>query len=262
MKYTSRFVVSLYFSNVKYKSRPKTHPMKHHLVIMLISCLSLTACSDPGSEYVDIWVMRGTPNRITISQKGDSFQIVASPIFQGVYVLDDQGRLVNGMPNTRFEYDDENDVIVWGGNDPWPTSEIFERLATHNEKMEGLDSDIAVVVNSTVPEVIDTNKLTGHWSTTYAYYASTVTANLDIIKQPNDSCEEYLCIWTTSGGSADHDRKTWCAKATSGMLAADTKMGGRATHMYAVKKDDRTLSVTFSYNSDEILPWRLEFTKQ
>lgn len=244
--------------------------MKHSLFTFLTLCLALAGCSDPGSDYVGNWVLRDYGFEITIAKSGGVYQVSGYPAFSGGYVLDADGRLVNGnIENTRLEYDDENDILVWAGNDLWPATSVFER-ATLGEPTSPQTGSSNGAVPLETPLVIpdetkssaDSNGLVGRWQTTYAYYASTVTATIEIKQQPNDSCAEYLCIWTTTGGTADNDRKTWCAQATSGMLAADTKMGGRAAHMYAVKKDDRTLSVTFSYNSDEILPWRLEFQKQ
>ncbi len=189
---------------------------------------------------------------------------MGSPTFQGVYVLDDEGRLVNGLPNTRFEYDDDNDVIVWAGNDLWPTTEVFERLATHNEKLEGLDSNISVIASPVEPQVIDTNKLVGHWSTKYDYYAGYQYVTLEITQSTTDSCGEYMCKWIEVDNMGGNKKtKQWCAYMNSGILEADMEMGKRAAHMHTFKlgTDDRTLSVTFTYNSVEYLPWHLEFKK-
>jgi hypothetical protein len=235
-------------------------------VISFLILIMLPGCSDPGSDYLGTWTMRGQPITINISKDGNIYQVSGSFAFQGGYVLDDEDRLVNSsIDNTRFTYNSENDVLVWAGNDNWSRTEVFERAPVSEQNTQTVEEDNGPVVvpAPTPPQVVDTNKLVGRWKAQYDYYAYTMTVYLDI-SNGVDSCDEYHCMWSAQDNTGgNRENKTWCAHMNTGILEAHTKMGGRATTMSAFKNgNDRALSVIFAYNSSEILPWRLEFIKQ
>lgn len=240
--------------------------MKHFLSIILISCLSLTSCSDSGSDYLGTWVMRGQPIHLTISKESNTYQVVGSIAFEGAYVLDDQNRLVNySMDNTRFEYNAENDVLVWPGNEMWSGTEVFERatIADQNTQSDENNDCVVTVPAPVTPQIADTNGFVGRWKAQYNYYAYTMTVYLDI-SNGADSYNEYHCVWSAQDNTGGNkDTRSWCATSSNRFLEADTKMGGRRVHLLAhAGANENELSVTFTYNSDEYLPWQLQFIKQ
>ncbi len=231
--------------------------------LLFALCFLLSACSDP--DYTGLWFMRGHNVWITITHEDNIFQVAGPFAFNGGYVLDDQGRIVNlKVDSAQFEYDAAKDILTWHGNKRWTHSEVFERPEAAGKTTDEIENYEGSIVECSEAEAYpDTNGLEGTWTAQFDFYAGFETATLVIRRhEPSDTCGEYQCTWWTSNAGSNKTVYKWCGHMNTGVLEADMQMSKRQARMYAVKQENGTLSVSFLYESAQYLPWRLEFSKK